>query len=44
MPSNQEIIKDHIREKCKYCDIHDCDGIYITIDKKTRCTRDEKKR
>lgn len=44
MPSNQELIKDHVIEKCRYCDIHDCNGIYITIDKRTRCTRDEKKR
>lgn len=44
MPSNQELIKDHVREKCRYCDINDCDGIRIAIDGKTRCTRDEKKR
>lgn len=41
--SNQDLIKKHVKDKCKYCDIKECDGIHITIDRKTRCDRDEKK-
>lgn len=40
MSSNQELIEEHVKEKCKYCDIHDCDGIHITIEQKTRCDKD----
>ncbi len=38
--SNQDLIKEHTEEKCKYCNIHNCNGIHITIDGKTRCTKD----
>lgn len=39
----EELIKEHLRDKCKYCNLKECDGIHITIDKKTRCNRDEEK-
>lgn len=39
--TNEELIKEHLENKCKYCDIKDCDGIHITIDHKTRCNKDE---
>lgn len=37
----QELIKEHVQEKCKYCIRKNCNGINITIDKKTRCDRNE---
>lgn len=40
--SAEELIKQHLEDKCKYCDIQHCDGIRITRDNKTRCDRDEK--
>lgn len=42
--SNAELIKEHLEDKCKYCNIKDCEGIHITIDRKTKCDRDEKSR
>lgn len=42
--SGQDLIKEHLAEKCKHCDLQDCDGIRITRDRKTKCDRDEKKR
>lgn len=39
--TNEELIKEHLEDKCKYCNIKDCDGIHITIDHKTRCNKDE---
>lgn len=39
----QELIEEHQHEKCRYCDIQNCDGIHITRDNKTRCDKDEKK-
>ena len=37
----QEMIQEHVKEKCKYCDIQYCNGIRITKDRKTRCDKDE---
>ena len=37
----QEMIKEHVEERCKYCDIQNCNGIYVTKDRETRCDRDE---
>ncbi len=37
----QEMIKEHVEERCKYCDIQNCNGIYVTKDGETRCDRDE---
>ena len=42
--SAEDLIKEHLNDKCKYCDLKECDGIHITIDKKTRCDRDEQVR
>ena len=42
--SGQDLIKEHLEDKCKYCDLPCYDGIRITRDRKTRCDRDEKKR
>lgn len=39
--SNQDLIKEHVEDKCKYCDIHDCDGITVAINQKTRCEKYE---
>ena len=39
--TNEELIKEYLEDKCKYCNIKDCDGIHITIDHKTRCNKDE---
>ena len=40
--SIQELIKEHVQEKCKYCTVKDCNGIHVTINKKeTRCDKDE---
>lgn len=38
----QELIKEHVKEKCKYCDIQNCNGICITKDNKTRCDKYER--
>lgn len=38
----QERIQEHVKEECKYCDIQECRGIYITQDNKTRCDKDER--
>ena len=40
--SAEELIKQHLEDKCKYCDQQCCDGIHITRDRKTKCDRDEK--
>lgn len=37
----QELIKEHVQEKCRYCTKQDCDGIHVTITKETKCDRDE---
>lgn len=42
--SNAELIQEHLENKCKHCNIKDCEGIHITIDRKTKCDRDEKSR
>lgn len=42
--SAEDLIKQHYDDKCKYCDLQYCDGIRVTIDRKTKCDRDEKKR
>lgn len=38
--TNQEKIEEHIKDKCKYCPIQDCDGFHFTIYGETRCERD----
>lgn len=38
--SGEDLIKEHLEDKCRYCDIQNCDGIHITIDNKTRCDKD----
>lgn len=35
--TKQELIQEHVKEECKYCDIQECRGIYITQDNKTKC-------
>ena len=40
--SSEELIKEHLENKCKYCEIKECNGISITTDRKTRCEKDEK--
>lgn len=42
MYTTQELMKEHVQEKCRYCTKKDCDGIHVTVDNKTRCERDEK--
>ncbi|MBO5004891.1 MAG: hypothetical protein J6D03_06600 [Clostridia bacterium] len=37
----QELIKEHVQEKCRYCTKENCDGIHVTITKETRCEKDE---
>ena len=37
----QEMIKEHVKKKCKHCDIQNCNGVHITKDRKTRCDKDE---
>ncbi len=39
--SIQDKIKEHVQEKCRDCTRKECDGIHVTIDKKTRCEKDE---
>lgn len=41
--SGEELMQEHLADKCKYCDLQDCDGIRITERNTTRCNRDEKK-
>lgn len=43
MYTKQELIKQHIREECKYCRLSNnkCEGITFTIDNKTRCAKTE---
>ena len=41
--SGQDLIKEHLEDKCKHCDLRCYDGIRITTDRKTKCDRDEKK-
>lgn len=41
MHTTQELIQEHVQEKCRYCTKENCDGIHVTIDKKTRCEKDE---
>lgn len=40
MYTTQELIKEHLEKKCKGCKIKDCNGIHITVDRKTRCDKD----
>ena len=46
----QEMINEHVKKKCKYCDIQNCNGVHITKDRKTSKNQilnlgtDEKKR
>lgn len=40
--SGQDLIKQHKQDKCSNCKIKNCNGIHITIDRKTKCDRDEK--
>lgn len=37
----QELIQEHVQERCRYCIRKECNGIHVTIDKKTRCEKDE---
>ena len=37
MMSIQDKIKIHVKDKCKYCDKKDCNGIKVTSDGKTVC-------
>lgn len=33
----QELIQEHVKEKCKYCNNKNCDGIRVTQDGRTVC-------
>lgn len=37
----QELIQEHVKEKCRYCTRKECNGIYVTKDGKTKCDKDE---
>lgn len=37
----QELIKEHVQEKCRYCTRKECNGIHVTITKETKCDKDE---
>lgn len=37
----QELIQEHVQEKCRYCTKENCNGIHVTRDGKTRCEKDE---
>ncbi len=37
----QELIKEHLKNKCKGCKIEDCSGITITQNGKTKCTKED---
>lgn len=35
----QEKMKEHVKEKCRYCSEEECDGIYITTKGETKCNK-----
>ena len=35
----QELMKEHVKEECRYCILKECNGIHITRDNKTICER-----
>lgn len=37
----QELIKEHVQEKCRYCTRKECSGIHVTINEGTKCDKDE---
>ena len=41
MKNKEDLIKEHKEEYCKNCKIEKCEGIYTTLDNKTRCNRNE---
>lgn len=37
----QELIKEHLENKCKECKIKDCNGITVTQNGTTKCTKED---
>lgn len=37
----QELFKNHVEIKCKGCKIEKCNGITLTIDGKTKCSKED---
>lgn len=37
----QELFNKHVEEKCKGCKIKECNGITITQNGKTKCSKEE---
>lgn len=36
----QELIKEHVQEKCRYCARKECDGIHINTNNEATCERE----
>lgn len=41
MYTTQELIQEHVQEKCRYCTKEKCDGIRVTVNNETKCEKDE---